>query len=47
MIESEHIRSNRPELDRTEDPRGRAVAWALLVVAVARALVVGILLAAL
>jgi hypothetical protein len=32
-----------PELDRADDPRGKAVAWALL--AVGMALVTGILLA--
>ncbi|MGB6163580.1 MAG: hypothetical protein WCF33_24335 [Pseudonocardiaceae bacterium] len=34
MIEPEHLASNLPELDRTDDPRGGAVAWALLVVGV-------------
>lgn len=33
-IEPEHVTSALPELDRTEDPRGGAVAWALLAVAV-------------
>lgn len=32
-IEPEHVRSALPELDRTDDPRGGAVAWALLIVA--------------
>jgi hypothetical protein len=43
MIDPEHVASDLPELDRTDDPRGGAVAWALLAVGVA--LVVGILLA--
>lgn len=43
MIEPEHLASDLPELDRTDDPRGGAVAWALLAVGVA--LVVGIFLA--
>ncbi len=43
MIEREHVDSDLPELDRTDDPRGGAVAWALLAVGVA--LVAGILLA--
>lgn len=34
MIEPEHLASNLPELDRTDDPRGGAVAWALLTVGV-------------
>ncbi|MGH3773002.1 MAG: hypothetical protein ACRDRW_16685 [Pseudonocardiaceae bacterium] len=42
MIEPEHIASDLPELDRTDDPRGGAVAWALLTVAVV--LVAGIFL---
>ncbi|MGH3684427.1 MAG: hypothetical protein ACRDRU_23700 [Pseudonocardiaceae bacterium] len=41
MIKSEHVKSDRPELDRTEDPRGGAVVWALLVVAVAVAMALG------
>jgi hypothetical protein len=32
MIESGCISSELPELDRTDDPRGGAVAWALLAV---------------
>ncbi|MGH3799495.1 MAG: hypothetical protein ACRDTD_05040 [Pseudonocardiaceae bacterium] len=43
MIESEYAEVALPELDRLRDPRGGAVAWALLVVGAA--LVVGILLA--
>lgn len=42
MIDSEHVESALPELDRTDDPRGGAVAWALL--AVGGTLVAGILL---
>jgi formate hydrogenlyase subunit 3/multisubunit Na+/H+ antiporter MnhD subunit len=42
MSEPEHVASDLPELDRTDDPRGGAAAWALLVVGVA--LVAGILL---
>jgi len=42
-IDSEHVESALPELDRTDDPRGGAVAWALL--AVGGTLVAGILLA--
>jgi hypothetical protein len=40
-MEPEHSASNLPELDRTDDPRGGAVAWALL--AVGAALMGGIL----
>jgi hypothetical protein len=43
MIEPEHVAPDLPELDRRDDPRGGAVAWALLAVGVA--LVAGILLA--
>lgn len=43
VIESEYAEVALPELDRLRDPRGGAVAWALLVVGAA--LVVGILLA--
>jgi hypothetical protein len=43
MTEPEHVASDLPELDRTDDPRGGAVAWALLAVGVV--LVAGILLA--
>ncbi len=32
MIESGRVSSELPELDRTDDPRGGAVAWALLAV---------------
>lgn len=43
MIVSEHGEVALPELDRLRDPRGGAVAWALLTVGAA--LVVGVLLA--
>lgn len=43
MIEPEHIEFDLPRLDRRDDPRGGAVAWALLAVGVA--LVAGTLLA--
>jgi hypothetical protein len=43
MIDPEHIEIDLPRLDRRDDPRGGAVAWALLVVGVA--LVAGTLLA--
>jgi len=43
MIEPEHVAFDLPELDRTDDPRGGAVAWALL--AVNAVLIVGPLLA--
>ena len=43
MIEPEHIQVDLPQLDRRDDPRGGAVAWALLAVGVA--LVASILLA--
>ena len=39
----EDLPSSLPNLDQTEDPRGAAVAWALLVTGAA--LIVGILLA--
>lgn len=39
MIESGSIASDLPELDRTDDPKGGAVAWALL--AVSAALIAG------
>jgi hypothetical protein len=42
MTEPAHLKSTLPKLDRTGDPRGGAVAWALLVVGVA--LIAGILL---
>jgi hypothetical protein len=42
MIEGEHMRSDLPKLDHTDDPRGDALAWALL--AVGASLVTGILL---
>ena len=31
MIEQENVKSDLPELDRADDPGGKAVAWALLV----------------
>jgi hypothetical protein len=34
MIESGRLSSDLPDLDRTDDPRGGAVAWALLAVGV-------------
>ncbi len=43
MIEPEHVDSCLPELNRTDDPRGGAVAWALL--AVGLVAVAGIVLA--
>ena len=43
MIEPEHIESDLPQLDRKDDPRGGAVAWALL--AVSAALVTGTIVA--
>ncbi len=43
MIEPDHIEFDLPQLDRTDDPQGGAVAWALL--AVVAALVVGTLMA--
>jgi hypothetical protein len=42
MIKSGYVTSDLPELDRTDDPRGGAVAWALLVVGAA--LVIGTIL---
>ncbi|MDT7596264.1 MAG: hypothetical protein QOJ06_1810 [Pseudonocardiales bacterium] len=42
-VEPEHLNTTLPELDQTEDPRGGAAAWALLVMAAA--LIAGILLA--
>jgi hypothetical protein len=42
VIGPEHIELDLPRLDRKDDPRGGAVAWALL--AVGMALAVGILL---
>jgi hypothetical protein len=44
MIESGCVSSELPELDRTDDPRGAAVAWALLTVCMV--LVTGIVLSA-
>jgi hypothetical protein len=32
MVELQDVASDLPELDRTDDPRGGAVAWALLAV---------------
>lgn len=43
MIEPGHIGFDLPRLDRSDDPRGGAVAWALLAVGVV--LVAGTLLA--
>lgn len=43
MIEPDHIEFDLPRLDRTDDPQGGAVVWALL--AVVAALVVGTLMA--
>lgn len=43
MAEPEHVTVALPELDRIDDPRGGAVAWALLVVIAT--LVAGVLLA--
>jgi hypothetical protein len=34
MIEPEHVASDLPELDRSDDPSGGAVAWALLAMGV-------------
>ena len=42
MMESEHLESSLPELDQSNDPRGGAIAWALLTVIVT--VVVSILL---
>lgn len=35
MAEPEHTDCDLPQLDRRDDPRGAAVAWALLAVGVA------------
>jgi hypothetical protein len=43
MVEPEHTKFDLPPLDRRDDPRGGAVAWALLVGGLA--LVAGIFLA--
>lgn len=43
MIEPEHIKSDLPQLDRKDDPRGGAIAWALLTVAAT--LIIGTILA--
>ena len=43
MVEQEHVESDLPELDCTDDPGGGAVAWALL--AVGGTLITGILIA--
>jgi hypothetical protein len=40
MIEPEDVESGLPELDRTDDPRGAAVAWALLAVGVVLAVAI-------
>jgi hypothetical protein len=42
MTEPKHIESDLPQLDRNDDPRGGAVAWALL--AVGAALITGTIL---
>lgn len=42
MLEPDHVASDLPDLDRAGDPRGGAVAWALLAVGVA--LTIGIVL---
>ncbi len=42
-VETEHLDSTLPELDQTDDPRGGAAAWALLMMAAA--LIAGILVA--
>lgn len=42
MIKPKHIEFDLPRLDRREDPRGGAIAWALLAVGVA--LITGTLL---
>lgn len=42
MLEPDHVASDLPDLDRAGDPRGGAVAWALLTVGVA--LTIGIVL---
>jgi hypothetical protein len=42
MIESGYVASDLPELDRTDDPQGGAVVWALL--AVGAALIIGTIL---
>jgi hypothetical protein len=44
MIEPDHIEFDLPQLDRMDDPRGGAVAWALLTVGAT--LIIGILLTA-
>jgi hypothetical protein len=43
MTELEHVTTDLPELDRTGDPRGGAVAWALLTVSAS--LIAGAILA--
>jgi hypothetical protein len=42
VIEPEHTKSDLPQLDRENDPRGGAIAWALLTVAAV--LIIGIIL---
>ena len=42
MIESGRVASELPRLDRTDDPRGGAAAWALL--AITMALTIGVIL---
>jgi hypothetical protein len=41
-MEPKHLKSTLPKLDQTEDPRGGAVAWALVM---GVALIAGIVLA--
>lgn len=43
LVRPEHLESTMPKLDQTEDPRGGAVAWALLVMGAV--LIAGIVLA--
>jgi hypothetical protein len=42
VIQPEHMESDLPQLDRKDDPRGGAIAWALL--AVGAALIAGTIL---
>jgi hypothetical protein len=44
MTEPEHVKADLPELDRTDDPRGGAVGWALLTVGVAVAVSIFLIL---
>ncbi len=43
MTEPKHVTSDLPELDRTDDPRGGAVAWALLAAGMALLVVTSLL----